>query len=225
MRREGIIATARIAMFASCLLAAGAGPATAPATQPATENSPPKIALREFVRAVFAGDEKAYLFILFFSGDDARNSAQALLSQVVSRRKLQGAARDLFRERAREFAFGMTEEDLADTEKSLNAAAAIVEGDQARITFVEGPVYFLVKKDGHWLLDFSKTQSGMGRLMPAAQIEIVKRQTAAIDQLTRDALAHKFTSPEELRSQLDRIDNMFAREAPATSPAHPATRP
>jgi hypothetical protein len=199
------------------------GADTQPASAPAIAESPPKAALQAFIQAVLAGDEKKYRDLLVFGNDQSRQTAQVLLSQAAARQKLQRAVREVFGDAARDFSAGMNEQELATAQRGLAAATVETQVDEARIRFAEGPVYVMRKVGGQWKLDFDRTQAAMGTLMPAAQVDVIRKQNAEIDQLTKDVALRKYISLEQVEEQMSRIDMMMAAILKPPVPA--TTRP
>ena len=187
-----------------------APPATAPAaTSPAAPEkvAAARAALRNFFRAIVAGDSAKSQSFIIYSNPDNQKAAQAMLAQVISLQRLQKATRDLLGEKATEASFGMNDVEIASIEAGFERASVSIDGTSARITTPNGLIYTLLLKDGQWKIDFDKTQAGIGALPGKALIDSVQAQVPLIDKLTSDVRAKKFTTVEQISAELRKIES------------------
>jgi hypothetical protein len=161
--------------------------------------------LGDFFRAMFAGDEKAALGLLAYT--DAKNQpmAETMLGEVLAEQRLRKAVTAAFGDKP--FGVGLGAADIAAFEKDFAGAKATVnaDGGGATVSMPLGISYVLMLKGGRWLVDFDKTQAGIGPLPRVEDLGSLTKMAESYEQLAADVAGKKFGSVEEVNKEVDKI--------------------
>jgi hypothetical protein len=186
-------------------------PASAPAAAPAlsadqqaARETAARIVVRDFIRAMFAGDNAALSF-LSFTDSQSKSIGESLLGEVLAEQRLRKAVTAAFGDKP--LKVGRSDADIADFEKNFANATVKVssDGGLAIVSMPLGISYVAVFKDNKGLVDFDKTQSNVGPLPKMNDIEALSKMTTALDQLAKDVAAKKYGSIEEVNKEVDAI--------------------
>jgi hypothetical protein len=217
--------------------------ATAPATLPAlpaeeikAREATARAVLKGFFQGMFGGDEKAAFALVAYTDVDeagqpkSKEKAETMLGEVAAEQRLRKAVGAAFGNA--EFKLGRGDADVAAFNKDFETARTTVapDGTSATVAMPLGISYVLIWKDGKWLVDFDKTQLGIGPLPRDADLGSLTRMTEGYDQLAKDVAAKKFGKVEEVTKEAERIAKAAAtvtavETLPAATTTKPATRP
>jgi hypothetical protein len=219
----------------------GSGPATtatAPATLPALEPAEIKVreaaaraVLNDFFKAMFGGDDKAAYALLDYTDVDesgkpkSQEKAQSMLGEVAAEQRLRKAVTAAFGDVP--FKLGRGDADVAAFNKDFETARATVAPDGTRVT-VSMPLgisYVLIWKNGKYLVDFDKTQAGIGPLPRVEDLAALAKMTEGYGQLAKDVAAKKFGTVDEVTKEADKIAAAAAVKQADTLPAATALAP
>jgi hypothetical protein len=223
-------------VLGSALFAGAATAATGPSTAPATATAPALPAeeitarenaargvLKDFFKAMFAGDKAGALALLAYMDVDrdgvpkAKQKAETMLGEVLAEQRLRKAVTGAFGDVA--FKLGRGEADVAAFNKDFETATVKVspDGSAAMVSMPLGIAYVLTWKEGKWLIDFDRTQAGIGPLPRVDDLEALTKMTEAYDQLGKDVAAKKYGAVEEVTKEVDKIVTANTMKVAATT--------
>jgi hypothetical protein len=205
--------------------------ATAPAAAQTKDQDAIHATLRDFFRAVMAGDDKTAGTFLDITDPKNQKTADAMLSRIAAEQRLRNAIMEQFpNETPEAIHVGMPKDEIAKFEQSFDSAKVTVKGDAAEAVIEPGmgaTSYNLVLKGGQWKIDFDKTQTALG--MPDdKEVEAAKKSVPGYDKLTADVKARKYQTLKEINNLIaaheintmtTTRDNESAVGMPATAPA------
>jgi hypothetical protein len=210
--------------------------ASAPATTPtlsaeemtARENAARGV-LKDFFKAMFAGDQGGALALLVYTDVDdkgvpkAKEKAETMLGEVLAEQRLRKAVTGAFGDKP--FKLGRGEADVAAFNKDFETATVKVspDGNNAAVSMPLGIAYVLLWKEGKWLIDFDRTQAGIGPLPRVEDMEALTKMTEAYVQLGKDVGAKKYGTVEEVTKEVDKIVTANTMKVAATAPLAGAT--
>ncbi len=160
------------------------------------------------VQAAADGDQQALADCFEFSDQANKRAAMVLLEQVAVEHQFYGALVIRFGNGAAGEVGTQNAADMTALRKDASAAPEKIDGDRAQITLSSGKAYFFIRGPGGWRIDFDKTQAQFGQLPAGEQLDVIRRQTAALSELSRDLRNNTVASFEDAAKRLSDIDDM-----------------
>ena len=200
-------------------------PGTMPATAPALE---PKDVVLIFLVGILNGDEKAIFSNMWFTNDDVRDEAVAVIGEALAQQQLDATL---------SLAFDKvpdnepTIEDLkkvriSEVKTRTEAAIVIVTDDRAVVALEPQPKILLVKVNGVWKVDFEKTERENNHA-PVDRTAIAETtwRIKVYKELNADIRAAKFRTSKEALDELARRLGLLPVREPLITPELLMTTP
>jgi hypothetical protein len=209
-------------------------PASAPALAPqeiAARQAAARAVLQDFFKAMFAGDQKGALALLLYTDVDeagkpkSKEKAETMLGEVLAEQRLRMAVTKAFGNVP--FKLGRGNAEVTAFHKDFETATVQVNADgaSATVSMPLGIAYVLIWKDGKWMIDFDKTQAGIGPLPRVEDLDALTKITGGYDQLAKDVAAKKYETVDEVTKEVDKIMAVSTMKETDTKPATTAATP